>query len=367
MALPLTPSVDVTYNLPASGGVRTGFNLGLIVGPSQVISPTTRVVVYSSVDEMLDAGFSNTSPEYLAAVVYFAATGRPSQVAIGVIDSGETPLAAIQACRVANNEWYIAYFADTATDEEQLDVADYIEAAQPYSQYAINSGNVDIKNGVYGNLFEALANGDYRRTFGLFSAEPHAVCSIMGYAMANTSDAPGSAYTLKFKTLPGIETDNLTTQQVNNVEDNNGNVYINRGMQFDWYENGTQFSGDFFDEIIGLDKLANDIETGVANLLYQTPSVPQTEDGMALINTVIGQSCQRAVTRGFLAPGQWNGLPVLTLQTGDYLGDGYLVLSQPINSQSQQDRDQRIAPPIYVAVKLAGSLQSVTIQINVNR
>ena len=70
---------------------------------------------------------------------------------------------------------------------------------------------------------------------------------------------------------------------------------------------------------------------------------------------------------GFIAPGQWNGSACLTLKTGDYLQQGYVVLSEAIDDQDQADRDARKAPPIYVCTKLAGAIESVIIQVNVNR
>lgn len=366
-SLPLNAIADVVYNLPATGGTRRGFNLGLIIGDSAVIDTYTRVKVYTSLQEMIDDGFTNVDPEYLAAQVYFAADGRPSQVAIGRQGSGETALAAVQACREANSDWYMVYVPG-ASNADHEDIADYIEALTDlYSVYCLQSDDANILTDAPGNLFATLAGGNYRRTIGMWTAEPHAIASIMGFAMSNTRDAAGSAYTLKFKQLPTIDVSVLTSAEVANVEGNNGNVYINRGIQYDGFENGSMFSGDWFDEIIGLDKLVNDVQISVANLLYQTPKVPQTEDGMAQIRAVVSAACDRSVSRGFLAAGEWTGLPVLTLNTGDFLPDGFLVVSDAIADQSQQDREARIAPNIYVAAKLAGAIQSVFIQINVNR
>lgn len=365
--LPLSSIANVVYNLPASGGTRSGFNLGLIIGESNVISAGDRVVVYSSLQEMTDDGFATNAPEYLAAQVYFAANGRPAQVAIGRWATGETAVEAVSACRAANTEWYGCYLIG-ADNAEHLLVAAYIEAlADNYSQYFINSDDADVLADTAGNVLEDLNTAGYRRTHFLYSTTDHAVCSVMGYAMSNTLDAAASVYTLKFKTLPGVTVDVLTTQQVADIEANKGNVYIQRGAFYEGYENGTQVNGDYFDEIIGLDKLVNDIQISIANLLYQTPSIPQTEAGMAQLKSVVGAACERSKVRGFIAPGTWNGLPVLSLQTGDYLPNGYLVQSDKIADQAQADREARIAPNIYAAVKLAGSVHSVFVQVNVNR
>ena len=41
--------------------------------------------------------------------------------------------------------------------------------------------------------------------------------------------------------------------------------------------------------------------------------------------------------------------------------------SEAIDDQSQADRDARKSPPIYICVKLAGSIEFVTIEVYVNR
>jgi len=57
----------------------------------------------------------------------------------------------------------------------------------------------------------------------------------------------------------------------------------------------------------------------------------------------------------------------LELKYGDTLPRGYMIQSEPINDQTQADRDARKAPPIYVSLKLAGAIHHVTVQIDVNR
>ena len=148
---------------------------------------------------------------------------------------------------------------------------------------------------------------------------------------------------------------------------NNGNVYICRGENYDILQQGYCADGTSFDEMLYLDMLKNDITLNVMDLLYQRRKIPQTEAGVTSIINVINNACKKYVTLGFIAPGQWNGPECLELQEGDYLPDGYIVQSEPVRTQAQADRDKRKAPPIYVCVKLAGAIEFVTIQVNVNR
>lgn len=94
---------------------------------------------------------------------------------------------------------------------------------------------------------------------------------------------------------------------------------------------------------------------------------------MNSIKLAVEPTLRRARLIGFIAPGRWTGGQIwltpewLALDTNDMLGDGYLILSEPIDEQPQADRDARKAPPIYIPIKLAGAIHSVTAVIDVNR
>lgn len=109
MVLSLNDIVKVIINLSPKSAARNDFNLGLIVGKSGIISTETRVKVYSSIEAMAEDGFENDSPEYKAAYLYFQQKPRPDKVAIGLWGAEETALEAIQACRIANREWYAGF------------------------------------------------------------------------------------------------------------------------------------------------------------------------------------------------------------------------------------------------------------------
>lgn len=469
--LPLKPVVDVYYNLGAISTVRQGFNLGAIVGSSNIISQSTRGVVFNNVDEMLEYGFTSTSPEVLAAQVYFAAESNPSQLYVGrwvtassystryyngtisngnivTIGSGEsatsytvgdgtnetttladiaaaaitagastatytetslyilftateagsagvpnglevaqgtgssvgevettigedeeTFLAAVQAMKQANNNWYAFAALDMLPIITIQEVAAYVESSgenNPITYFA-HTNDSNVVNGYANNLFETLKGLKYSRTIGTATLKPYTHVGIMGYAMGQTRTTADSSYTLSLKAIPGSTVDTFTSTQVAAIEGNYGNVYINRGSYYDMYEKGTVFSGSYYDEIIQLDKVVNDMQLSIMDLLYTNPKISQTEAGLALILTTIESACRQAVRVGFVAPGQWNGGNILNLENGTYLPNGYLIQSESFENQSQADREARKAPNIYVALKLAGAIQSVVVQIDVNR
>ena len=376
--LDLTPIVDVVINLSAKAAARKGFNLGLIIGKSTVIPKTERVRIYTSASQMLADGFESTSAEYQAALLYFAATTSPRQLAVGIKAADDENLtAALEACRAANPQWYpFSYLG--AEDVEIKDCAAWVESATPDSVFMYTTADKSVldPSGNEKSIFKALQDKNYRRSFGQYCGNdetPDAVAATMGYAMGANRGLAGDAFTLAYKTLPGLTTDDLSESQVAHVCGNsestghNGNVYITRGEEYDILQQGYMADGTSFDEVLYLDMLKNDITLNVMDLLYQRRKIPQTEAGVTSIINVINDACRKYVKLGFIAPGKWNGAECIDLQTGDYLPDGYLVQSEPVDEQSQADRDKRKAPPIYVCCKLAGAIEFVTIQVNVNR
>lgn len=462
MSLPIKPVVDVTYTLSPISAVRMGFNLGLIIGSSKVLSQNQGLYV-TSVDEMIEAGFSVGSPEVLAAQIYFSATSKPKHLYVvrqvletvpatksytgpiangntvtigetvytigdgteetttveslltelqevgatatyeeevlhieqsaqmldlitpaitvaqgsgpaitGVVaaiegETEETKVEALTKARNLDQEWYTACFVDKVTNEEALAIAPLVESMSHPTTWFFITSDPAVVAGQEDNIFAQLNSKGFSRTLGIASEEEFTHVGIMGYAMGQTKDTVNSSYTLGLKEIVGVDPDNYTSMQVRAVEAQYGNVYVNRGTYYNVFEEGRVFSGAWFDEIIQLDKLANRVQLNVMDLLVKNPKLPQTEGGVSRIITTIISANEEAVKTGFIAPGKWTNGDVLGLKEGDYLPLGYAVLAESIDDQPVADREARKAPNIYDCIKLAGAIQSVTIEINVNR
>ena len=367
--LSLNDILNVVINVSPTATVRNAFNLGLIIGKATIISAVTRVKLYSSLTAMKADGWTGSEAEYLAAQTYFSQVPAPGNVLIGRWDGtgSETALQAITACRVINSDWYAATFATAIVKADIVAIAAYIEAATPASTFFYTTADSDVPLGTAGNVLLTLQASAYRRSLGQYSATANAVVAIMGYAMGAMTGLAKSAYTLMFKPEVGITADALTTAQVTAIKGANGNVYINRGSTYNLFETGVMASGVFFDEVINLDILASDIQSGLMTLLQSVTKIPQTEDGVTSIVGAITTACESAVNKSVLAPGQWTAAPILNVKTGDYLTKGYIVVADSIANQSSVDRAARKSPPVYVLVKMAGAVQSVVINILVNR
>ena len=88
---------------------------------------------------------------------------------------------------------------------------------------------------------------------------------------------------------------------------------------------------------------------------------------MTAIIATVNKALNQAVANELVAPGVWNGEGFGSLSTGDTLSTGYYVYIQPLAEQAQSDREARKAPPIQIAVKLAGAVHFIDCMITVNR
>ena len=329
-------------------------------------------------------GASGTGYSVANSLPTTGGTGNGLEVDITAVS--EALVDALMVCRAVNYQWYVGMGSAVNnggvitpyTDADHLACAAWAQNAQPNSIYAGLTSDSDILNGVAGNLLAQLQGFEYNRCImqvattqnGLYPNNIYATAAIMGYAMGANTGLANTAYTLMFKGEVGCQTEPLTPTQVNNILGPNGwdgNVYLNYGNFYNIFQPGTMSNGQFFDEILNLDMLANDMQLSAMDLLYGTPKVPQTDAGATQEIHVVSQACNNALVRGFLGPGLYTGQPLLNLNTGDALPNGYLVQAPPYSTQTQADRQARKSVPLYVSIIESGAVHSLTIQVNVQR
>lgn len=364
--------VDVVISTNAAVAPRDGFNVGLILGKTvgTGMSATNRCIVVSSLDDMIDAGYTTSSNEYKAAAKYFAQTPRPSKLVVGLIVGSGSPVSyetfveAITAARAANNQWYGVYVAETLAAADISAIAAYVETIT--ACFFFDDATAADKTSATTDIFSTLAGMKYRRTYGLYSTTEFAGAAAMGFAMGANDGTANSAFTMAYKILTGVTPDDLTASEVGYLQGKNANYYVKRGGTYNVMEKGVCASGDWFDEVLGLDQLAYEIQRNCMDLLANTRTkVPYTNDGAMQFVLACNDACSEAVRRGFLAAGIWKGATILDLEAGDALPDGFLNQAVPVEERPLTEKALRICPPIYCAVILAGAIHSATIKVNV--
>lgn len=267
-------------------------------------------------------------------------------------------------------DWYGFAVADTGiTVDEHLAVAQYLQSAAKSRIYAATVTDTRVLDGVYTDDLASRAKAlKLTRCFVCYSANPYAAISALGRAFTVNFSANRSTITLKFKQLPSVQAEGLTESQANTLAAKRCNVFAAYNNDTAILQEGVMSGDAWFDEIHGTDWLQNAVQTGLWNLLYQSKTkIPQTNSGVNQLITCIENVLEQAVNNALVAPGVWNGDGFGQIERGDYLPKGYYVYSEPVELQAQSEREQRKAPPIQCAIKLAGAIHSVDVAINVNR
>lgn len=285
--------------------------------------------------------------------------------------AAETALDAVTIIDQLPVSIYAMMFASTAIDDDDhLDVAAYIEGAARKHLYGVTTANPGALDAAVdtdiGSELKALG---YQRSVTQFSSSSdYAVASLFGRMLTTDFNANNSMITLMFKDEPGVAAEELTTQQANALQGKNYNVFVAYDNDTAIIQYGTVASGLFVDEIYGTDWLRYRVQTDLYNALYGTTTkIPQTDQGMGILATVIDASLSAAVNNGLVGPGTWNQGGFGALKQGDFLSAGFYVYAPPVALQSAADRAARKSVTFQVAAKLAGAVHSVDVVITVDR
>ena len=190
--------------------------------------------------------------------------------------------------------------------------------------------------------------------------------ALMGTAMGLELSHTGSAFALCYKTINGIQPSALTETEADAIKALNGNVYLTRGYTHLLLERGTVSSGSRYDEILYLDKIADDLQNAAVSLLAENPDhLPQTDDSTAQFINRFTSILSGYADRGVLASGLWRGAETGPLHAGDTVENGFALWADSYDNQSDADRAAHKAVPVQVALVLAGSIESIVITVNV--
>lgn len=283
----------------------------------------------------------------------------------------ETPAecAAILANKSA--AWYgLMFQASTQpTDGQNIAVADVIEALDLKRIFGVTITNTNVlSSSVTTDLASLLKAGLYRQSFCQYSQNAYAIASLFGRAFSVNFAGNRQTITLMYKQEPGVTGEDLTETQADTLKAKRCNVFVDYVNDTVIVQYGVMSGLAYIDEVHGLDWLQDAIQNNCFNALYQSKTkIPQTDAGVNQLTNAVSKACEEGVNNGLVGPGIWNTDGFGELENGQYLKTGYYVYAQPIDLQSQSDREARVAPPIQAAVKLAGAIQELDVIVDVNR
>lgn len=294
--------------------------------------------------------------------------GASAQSTLGVNETGETLVEAIARAE------QVGYFGgilttqfmskagieDTATAVQGQDHI-YFEAIQALSDIATLGGYIK------------QAGDTKTRPLAYTSEGPEASkVAIATYAtIAQSSNYSGSntALTMNLKQLTGVVPDkNMNSTYYNIAKQNGVDIYANtEGLSVVYsFDNGY-----YTDDATNLLWLKKALEVSGFNYLRKTNTkIPQTESAMTGLKNAYEQRCQQGVKNGVIAPGKWNDdIPFGDVEdfARNIEEQGYYIYSLPVAEQNQAEREQRVAPVIQIAIKMAGAIHSSNVIVQIQR
>ena len=368
--LSINTIAHVVVNTVRAASSSASFDTGLLLAPdNQPDSDERRLQVYHSAAEataaLTEMGFASTSDVYRSAVKYFAASPAPSRLLIFSYAYPASYIDAMDAVLDLTADFYGVMPCGTVTAEVITALAAHIESLSvPLVLFAPNLSY----SAAYNSGLDQLYNRQFKRTLPFCCEEVSDCAAVMGTAMGLELSHKGSAFALCYKTIQGIQPADLTQTQVDDIKRKNGNVYLARGYTHFLLENGTMANGQRYDEILYIDKIANDLQNAAVSMLAEnTDKMPQTDDSTAQFINRFSSILMNYTGMGVLASAAWRGNDIGPIMFGDIIENGFLMWADSYDDQSDADRAAHRAMPIQVALTLAGSIESIVITVNVQQ
>ena len=357
----------VVVNTVRTSASAASFNTGLLLVRDANFTDERRLQSYISASAataaLAEMGFQTTSEAYKCAVKYFAASPAPSRLLISCYPSTELVYDALDAVLEQTADFYGVMPVDSQTSDVLAGLAHHVEALSvPLVLFA----PITTFSTAFNGALDQIYTGQYKRTLPFCCEEISDCAAVMGTAMGLELSHKASSFALCYKTIQGVQPASLTQTQVDNIKRKNGNVYVARGYTHMLLENGTMANGQRYDEVLYVDKIAEDLQNAAVSMLADNPDkLPQTDDSTAQFMNRFTSILMNYTDMNVLTSSAWRGADVGPISNGDIIENGFTLWAGSYDEQSEADRAAHKAVPIQVALTLAGSIESIVITVNV--
>lgn len=276
----------------------------------------------------------------------------------------ESQVEALTALR-DETRFYGAAFIDAVVDVAGVAAWAQANSVLVYETFSGESVlDVDVANPVW--LVTSSSQHNMRCLYSI-NNNRHFAIAYMSRLHTVNFNAANTALTMHLKSLP-IPAEDLTDTIIDSALRVGLDIYISVDTAPSVF---CSPANSFADEIYNLMGLQNALQVNVFNRLRGTAgAIPQTDQGIATLVSTCEQTATTFVTAGVLAPGTWTS-PDMFGDPGQFSraieSQGYFFLAQPLSAQSRSSRENREAPPINGAVKLAGAVHSADVLVVFNR
>ena len=276
-------ALDVKVKIELSKAVGTvGFGIPLLLE-----SGAENAVAYTecfSMEDVVSAGFAETTAIYKAANAVFAQEHRPSKIA--VCASTDTLTNAITAVVAKDFRQIIVVGGET---DEFISAADYVETTKKMMFVSMAKAEFDT--------FKAgLSGKKYNRTVIFVNGTAYANAALVG----EMAGRPVGSYTYKFKTLKGVIAETFTDAELTALHDAGAFAYVTKAGD-DQTSEGISQSGVYIDETENLDYVIQNIEYRTQKVFNTTAKVPYDDRGIALVESATETALREAAVNGVIA------------------------------------------------------------------
>lgn len=374
--IPISAFVSVSISSPQAGlSVPALNNLAILTRETPVNAEITQADpgIYSSPLQVL-ADWGSASEVYRQAVAIFSQSPC-------IVDGGGSlivyPMGALETLVEAMGALYPKQFFGGVliagfdpTDDDVIAAAETAESLKVNLIAASHqTAALTAETGLFARITQAHVDCFlYLRGATALAAR----IAAAAYASRKRSvDFNGSntTTTMHGKSLEGILPDTMITPAILNTCQTVGvQVYASTGdsQQYLGVVYSAAREGLFPDSVYNRDWLQRALQVSVFNVLAtNNTKVPQTEPGMAMLRAACIDVLERAITNGYIAPGnRWNSATVFGVPEDlrrSIETKGYYLYNLPTSQQNQADRTRRVAPVIQIAAKEAGAIHSANI------
>jgi len=266
----------------AKASTRVGFGLPLIfAGAQDVAVPYCEV---SSLEEVVTAGFAETSEVYKAAELVFMQADAPAKVAVcAAAEEVTTALAA-----VLGESWRQLIVVGDANVET---VSDYIESCGKPKMYFAHVGISDT------SVLEAVKGNE--RTV-LVAYESTDVANPEAAVVGATAGLDVGSFTYKNIVLKGVTAQEYTDAQVDTLHKANGITILRKAGAVVTSE-GFVMSGEYIDIVDCQDYIIEQIEYQGQDLMNRVKKLPYDNRGIASLEAVVVSVLMDAANNGMIA------------------------------------------------------------------
>ncbi len=371
--LPYSRVVNVNLSRNDAFPSRRGFGTILFLTSQSipgVLDATNRTKLYASMEEF-DVDFSASDEAYKGALAAFSQNPRPVLFKVGYVDLATAMTGAdlqdeLDAIYAYDQDWYFLTIEEPLRDNAFLDgAATWIQAKNKLA--ILDTNDVGHQNPSDTTSISARLKGTVDRTGTFYHTDVslYGGVSLAAYMSTRVFDDANSAYTSKFKSLPGISNINLDSAKVTSITGftpglgqslsagHMANTYINVGGRNFTVEGSTLTPNVFLDEIHATDWIIARTEEETLGILLNNARIPFTDAGMQTLASAARTVMQLASRAGLVADD-------LNPTTGEYEPAVIITVPSVFDVPAAQ-RKARIAPAISVRFRYAGAVHYVTI------